>query len=256
MAARHRVLESLGDVLIQVIAHRGASADAPENTFAAFELAIAQGADCIETDLHLTRDGVAVVVHDADLEGLGGKGRVGESDYATLRALDAGCGESLPRVECLLDRLADAVAWNLELKIGPEGPYAGLEKVVWEAVSRRNLEERVLFSSFHLGVLFRLRRLSPRAKLGVLSSSRGGAWGLFFARQAARFLRAEALHPARDLVTAARVRRAHRQGLRVLPYTSDDPGDWERLVTAGVDGIFTNRPGALRTFLRVRTPSD
>lgn len=250
MATRGRALESLGDELIRVIAHRGASADAPENTFAAFDLALEQGADWIETDLHLSRDGVAVVVHDADLARLGGRGRVLEHHYADLRALDAGAGERIPNVDELLDRLGSATFWNLELKIGPDGAYPGLEDVVWRAVSQRGLEERVLFSSFDRGVLFRLRRLAPRAKLGVLCASRAGWVGLYSARIFARMLRAEALHPARSLVSESRVRRAHRQGLSVYPYTADDPVEWARLVGAGVDGIFTNQPGELHAFLR------
>ncbi|MDH3687762.1 MAG: glycerophosphodiester phosphodiesterase family protein, partial [Myxococcales bacterium] len=86
-----------------VIAHRGASAYRPENTHAAYELAVAQGADMIEVDLHRTRDGEVVITHDAELERLGGAGEVADSDLRAMRALDAGEGERIPVLEEMLD---------------------------------------------------------------------------------------------------------------------------------------------------------
>ena len=86
-----------------VIAHRGASGTRPENTRSAYELAIEQGADMIEIDLHRTRDGETVVAHDADLAGLGGRGEIARASAAEVRALDAGGGERVPVLEEVLD---------------------------------------------------------------------------------------------------------------------------------------------------------
>ena len=228
-----------------VIAHRGASAEQPENTLAAFDLAVRQGADWIETDLHLTRDGVIALVHDAGLQRLGGEGVVGDCDWAALQRLDAGRGERIPSLETALDHIGRGAAWNLEIKVGPHGRYPGLEAEVLRAVAKRNLGDRVVYSSFSTEVLATLRRYSATARLGVLASARFGAWSYARALRRATSLNAYALHPAKELVTAARVARAQRKGLLVFPYTADSTAEWRNLAAAGVDGIFTNRPGAL-----------
>lgn len=225
-----------------VIAHRGASACRPENTLAAFELAVAQGADMIETDLHRTRDAAVVVTHDDTLPGLGGGGAVGEASLAEVRALDVGGGERVPTLDELLDRFGGRVAWNLELKRGAAGFYEGLEESVLEAVRRRDLLERTLFSCFYDPVLARLRALEPAARIGLLISRRYPARIV----ERARALGAEAIHPEADLVDAALVEAAHAAGLAVLVFTVDDPAEMARLLGLGVDGLFTNHPDRLR----------
>lgn len=219
------------------IAHRGASQDAQENTLDAFELAIEQGADMIETDLHLLRDGAIALYHDDEIGGTA----VGALSLAELRA-------RLPRAPTLqetLDRFAARIPFNLEIKSPADGDYAGLERLVLQEVDRHGILGRTLFSSFSDSVLARLREFEARARLGTL------VWVRQPGKPIERALRvgAEAVHLHVLLATEDSVRAAHDAGLRVNVYTVDDPAVQLRLRGFGVDGIFTNAPGKLRALL-------
>jgi glycerophosphoryl diester phosphodiesterase len=219
------------------IAHRGASVDRPENTLAAFELAVEQGADMIETDLHLLRDGAIALYHDDEI---GGR-PVGAHSLAELR-------ERLPDAPTLqetLDSLGRRIDFNLEIKSPKSGDYAGLEARTLEEVRRRGILERTLFSSFADTVLRRLRELEPRARLGTLVSARFPA--NILGRAAS--VKAEAVHLDLRLATEARVTEAHAAGYQVNVWTVDAPADQRRLIGYGVDGIFTNVPAKLRDLL-------
>lgn len=225
-----------------VIAHRGASGHRPENTMPAFALAVAQGADMIETDLHRTRDGAIVVTHDEELAGLGGEGEIADASLAALRALDAGGGERVPTLDELLDGFGERIPFNLELKRSTRGPYQGLEAEALAAVGARGLLPRTLFSSFYDPVLATLRALAPEARLGLLISRR-------FPHELvprARALGAEAVHPEAPLVDRRLVEEAHEAGLLVFAFTVDAESEMERLLALGVDGLFTNFPDRMR----------
>jgi glycerophosphoryl diester phosphodiesterase len=235
-----------------VIAHRGASGERPENSLAAFELAVEQRADMIETDLHLSRDGTIVIHHDASLARLGEEGEIGEHTASELVALDVTLGaanaEGMPTLVDVLDGFGARILLNLEIKAASAGPYPGLEEIALAAVEELGLVERALFSSFFDPVLERLRGLSRNARLGVLVSPRSPRRVLERARQ----VDAEAIHPHIVLVSADLIRRAHEAGLKVLPYTEDDPAGMERLLDLGVDGLFTNHPARLLRLLEGR----
>jgi glycerophosphoryl diester phosphodiesterase len=221
------------------IAHRGSSVAAPENTLEAFELAVRERADMIETDLHLTRDGRVPLYHDSAFDGR----PIGEWSLGELRA-------RLPRAPTLeeaLDAVGAAIPFNLELKAWPDDRtiYAGLEKHVLAELERRGWLARTLFSSFYDEALARLRAAEPRARIGLLLARRSAANML----ERAERLGAEALHPARSLVTRELVDESHRAGLRVHVFTVDDPDDQRRLLDWGVDGVFTNLPAQLRAIL-------
>ncbi len=233
----------------QVIAHRGASAYRPENTHAAFEFALELGADMLELDLHLTRDGVVVVAHDAELGRLGGRGRIGDATLDQIQGLDAGAGECVPTLEEVLDRYPARCELNLELKVGPVGPYPDLEKAALRAVQERGVLDRVLFSSFAPAVLETLRAASAAARLGVLVARRPRRGALERGLASAKRLNAEALHPAVALVQPDWIDEAHARGLALYPFTVDDRKEWSRLLAMGVDGIFTNTPDHLRFFI-------
>ncbi len=228
-----------------VIAHRGASADRPENTLSAFELAVEQRADMIELDLHLSRDDAIVVRHDPDLASLGLDRELRATDLAQIRSLDAGAGEKIPTLDEVLDRFGSKIAFNLELKSGVAGAYPGLEEAALRAVESRGLLASTLFSSFGDAVLARLRALSPTARLAVLVERRRSHGAL----ERARAVGAEALNPWFGLANAAFVDRAHADGYAVYPYTVDALGDMRRCLDAGVDGLFTNHPSRLRELL-------
>jgi glycerophosphoryl diester phosphodiesterase len=225
-----------------VIAHRGASAYRPENTLPAFELAVAQRADMIETDLHRTRDGAVVITHDEDLAGLGGSGEIADATLDEVRTLDAGRGERVPTLDELLDRFGAQIPFNLELKKGTRAEYEGLEALAIDAVRARGLEARTLFSSFYDPVLARLRALSPQARIGLLISRRYPVDVV----ERARALGAEAIHPEAALVDAELVGAAHAAGLAVYVFTVDAVEEMRRLLELGVDGLFTNHPDRMR----------
>lgn len=228
-----------------VIAHRGASGHRPENTPSAYELAVEQGADMIEVDLHRTCDGAVVIAHDEALSGLGGRGEIADATLAEVRALDAGGGERVPTLDELLDGFGRRIALNLELKRGTRAEYPGLEAQTLAALERRRLLDRVLLSSFSDAVLRRLRDQAPKARIGLLISRRNPEQAI----GRARALGAEALHPERALVTAELVAEAHAAGLAVHVYTVDDRAEMARLVDLEVDGLFTNFPDRLRALL-------
>jgi len=226
----------------RVIAHRGASAYRPENTLAAYELAIEQAADMIEVDLHRTRDGAVVVAHDAELERIGGRGEIGDATLAEVRALDAGAGQRVPTLDELLDGFGARIALNLELKQGSRGAYAGLPAVAVAEVRARGLEERTLYSSFYDSVLHDLRRVDPEARIALLISRRAPQGWV----ERARALGAEAVNPELPLVDREFIERAHGEGLAVYVFTVDPVEEMQRLLELGVDGLFTNVPDRMR----------
>jgi len=230
-----------------VIAHRGASGTRPENTFSAYERAIELGADMIEIDLHLTRDGAIAITHDEDLEGLGGEGRVGECELASLRALDAGDGQRVPTLEEVLDRFGPRIPFNLELKTRAEGPYPGLEAATLAAVEARGLLEATLFSCFDDGVLARIRALRDDARVALLVSPRTAGREV----ERARSLGACALNPWLGMASPELVSEARAAGLGVFVFTVDQPADMRRLVGLGATGLFTNFPERMRALWRV-----
>ena len=231
-----------------VIAHRGASGHRPENTIAAYELAVAQRADMIEIDLHRTRDGAVVITHDELLDGLGGQGEIADATLAEVRALDAGDGERVPLLDEVLDRFAARIPFNLELKQSTRGPYPELERLAIEAVARRGVLDQTLFSSFYDPVLETLRKESEAVRIALLLSRRyPEGWA-----ERARALGAEALNPEAVLVDRELVERAHGEGLAVYVFTVDAPDAMERLLEMGVDGIFTNVPDVLCRILHAR----
>jgi glycerophosphoryl diester phosphodiesterase len=219
------------------IAHRGASRDAPENTLEAFFLAVEQSADMIETDLHMTSDGEIVLLHNPEV----GDSEVGQLTLDEVRKKLPGL-VTLPEA---LDALGDRIPFNLELKRGLDHSYSGLERRALEEVTPRGLLEKTLFSSFYDSVLERLRQLEPRARTALLISRRAA----MSIDERADQLDVEAVHPERAVVTQSLIERLQIEGYKVHVFTVDDPEDQKRMIEWGVDGIFTNAPGQLRTLL-------
>lgn len=223
-------------------AHRGASAGAPENTLAAFRRALAAGADGIELDVHLSRDGVPVVIHDDTLERTtDGTGRVAAHPLDRLQSLDAGAwfasrfaGEPLPTLQAALHLLAGRVRLDLEVKDARAG------MAVLDLLDRFPQADAVV-SSFDHGLLARLRRAAPALPLAVLADR---DWHLALGR--ASVLRACAFHPRADLVGRPLLAACRRRHLPVFAWTVDDPARALTLARIGIDGLFTNDPGLLR----------
>lgn len=235
-----------------VIAHRGASDERAENTLPAFERAIELGADMIETDLHLTRDGVVVIHHDAALQRLGESGEIRDRTGAELATLDAAPHEISPQpIPTLLDLLegfASRIDFNLELKTGLTSPYVGLEEQVLAAVDERGLSSKMLFSCFDVRVLERVRTISSTARIALLVSPRDSSAILDHADRVG----AEAINPHCSLVSVDSVQAAHEAGFAVYPYTANEPAEMNRLLDCGVDGVITNFPKRLRDLVEER----
>jgi glycerophosphoryl diester phosphodiesterase len=231
-----------------VIGHRGASAYRPENTLAAYDLAVEQGADMLEIDLHLTRDGEIVISHDADLEHLGRAGELADLTAAEVAELDAGEGHRVPTLAEVLDGFGERIPINLEIKRPAHGLYRGIEAAALHSVESRGLLERMLFSSFFDPVLVELRRLSSEARLAVLMSPQFPVDPLPRAAQVG----ALAINPHFVQMTAELRERATAEGLSIYCYTVDSEEEMHRLLDLGADGLFTNRPDVMRAVVRQR----
>jgi glycerophosphoryl diester phosphodiesterase len=218
--------------------HRGASADAPENTLLAFRLAKEQGADGVELDAQRCGSGEVVVLHD---ESLGRTthfaGLVAETPYAQVRLLDAGRGERVPLLSEVLEDFPLRV--NVELKCD-RADDRGLTREVVRIVREARAAERVLLSSFNPLCLARARLLAPEIPRALLFEA-DQEWVLRSA-VSAPLLGVAALHPEHVLATPDRVRRWRARGYGVACWTVDDPALALRLADSGATGLITNRP--------------
>lgn len=233
-----------------VIAHRGASAEAPENTIAAFELAIDQGADGIELDVHLSADEHPVVIHDFTLERTTeGAGPVSAHRVRELKRLDAGGwwdrrfqGQRIQTLQEVLERFRDRARFWVELK-GGSRLYPGIEDRVVSMLEIYDVVDRTLVQSFDHDAITRIRSLSREIRVGVLVAK---------APLEAALLEpgvASAICPAADLVTDSLVADIRRAGLECYVWTVHEPALMDRLVDWNVNGIITDRPGVLRARL-------
>lgn len=238
-------------------AHRGASCEAPQNTLAAFLLAAELGADGIEFDVQLSRDGQPVVIHDFSVDATtNGHGRVRDLTLAELRELDAGArfdpvfaGERIPTLDEVLDTVGSRLLLNVELKTAGLRDD-GLVAAVIDRLATRGLLDRSILSSFNPLAVWRARRLSPTVATGMLYAD---SMPFFLRRPWLRGLvKPQALHPHYKLVDRDYVLWARSQGYRVNVWTADDPGELWQLVRSGVDVIITNRPDVLDGVLRAR----
>jgi len=230
-----------------IFAHRGASAHAPENTLAAFELALSQGADGIELDVKLSADGSVVVIHDATVDRTtSGRGKIKDLSLADLRSLDAGSffsnkfsAEKIPLLEEVFDLFGKRLFTNVELT-NYNTPRDHLVESVCMLVKKFNLQKRVMFSSFYAANLSKARSYLPEVPCGLLAyPSLMGAWARSFGFAFGKYA---ALHPYLSDVTPQQVQRAHRLKSRVHVWTVNAEADIRRLFTWGVDGIFTDDP--------------
>jgi glycerophosphoryl diester phosphodiesterase len=250
------------------LAHRGASALAPENTIEAFRLAVEAGAGGLELDVHMTRDGHIVVIHDATVDRTtNGTGAVSEMTLEELRRLDAGHnfspdgGPTRPyrgrgvRVPTLGEVLREfpGVAVNIEIKAGTPG----IEEKVLGVLREANALGRALVVSTPHDIVKRFRKVS-----GGHVSTGASRWeiGVFYI--SSRFRLERLVRPAYDalqvplrhrglpVVTPRFVRAAHARGVRVDAWTINQADEMRRLLDLGVDVIMTDRPGMLAEVLR------
>jgi glycerophosphoryl diester phosphodiesterase len=237
-----------------IYAHRGASAYAPENTLAAFKLALQQGADAIELDAKLSVDGEVVVFHDQTIDRTtNGTGKLAEKTLSELKALDAGAwysmeftGERIPTLDEVFEQVGRRLFINVELT-NYATPNDDLVQKVIELVRKHHLEEGVLFSSFHPVNLIKARRLLPGVPVGILAMEGGpGALARSFV---GRWVAPAFVHPYLTDVTDRWIQRQHEAGRKVNVWTVNDPNDLRALLRWGADGIITDDPRLARQIL-------
>ena len=244
------------------IAHRGASARAPENTLAAFKEAIDLGADAIELDVHLSADAIPMVIHDDSVDRTtNGRGLVSALTCRSLRRLDAGAwfssrfrGERIPTLEEALECARGRCGLNIEIKepgggrgrggrargTGASDPGA-VPRAVAGVLARTGFKEPLIVSSFSTRALRQARAAMPDVNMGFLASR-----SLRGLRALHRRIGLYAVHPHVGLATARRVRLAHRLGLLVLFWTVNEARLMRRLLALGGDGLMTDDPAIFR----------
>ncbi|NTX33757.1 glycerophosphodiester phosphodiesterase [Myxococcus sp. CA033] len=236
-----------------LLAHRGASADAPENTLEAFAEAARQGADGVELDAMVCGSGEVVVCHDERLERLARlPWEVRHTPWWKLQRADVGTSlgfapARIPLLEDVLDALPPQLIVNIELKCD-RFDDDGLSQKVADLVRRRGLAERVVVSSFNPLCLFRLLAVAPELRRGYLIDP-DRRWGVH-AYAVSPLVSSHSVHPYYEDCTPERVATWRAAGLRVATWTVDDAARARVLEQMGVSYLITNRPGALREALR------
>jgi glycerophosphoryl diester phosphodiesterase len=234
-----------------VIAHRGASATAPENTCAAFDRALHMGARHLELDVQMSRDGELVVIHDDLVDRTtDGKGAVASLTLAELQALDAGAwfgtayaGERIPTLETVLERYRGRAHLHVEIK----GKTAGLSEAAADVIRARGWAREVTMTSFQIDKLEALRAHAPELPAGWLLREIDDA-----AIDKARALGLAQLCPKADTVTPRLVARLRAAGFNVRAWGVATEELMRHMVEAGVDGMTVNFPDKLMAYLSAR----
>lgn len=233
-------------------AHRGYSGRYPENTMLAFRKAAEAGADGIELDVQLTRDGELVIIHDELVDRTtDGKGRVKDLTLAELRALDASyiyAGQygrnPIPTLREYFEFVKDLpLITNIEMKTGIF-EYPGIEEKVWAMIQEYRLEKKVIISSFNHFTILRMQKIAPKLKYGFLSET----WII----DAGKYCRGHGVpcyHPIFRSLTREVVAELKGYGLEINTYTVNTEEDVRDLVEKGIDIVIGNFPEMTRDVL-------
>ena len=250
-------------ISVAVVAHRGGAALAPENTLAAFENALKIGVDMVECDVHLSKDGEVVVMHDPNVSTTtNGSGRISDLTLAELKKLNAAAKfrggfapQTIPTLAELLDLVKGKVAIQIEIKVNASNArYPGIERKVIDLVNARGMTDQVAVISFDFPTIKEIKTIDPRIKTGALVNA---AWMLARAVATPERIVAEAIEPtgadyflpAAGSVNEAIVQAAHARGVRIGVWTVDAPQDMCRYAGYGVDAITTNNQDELKRAL-------
>ena len=230
---------------MRVIAHRGSSARAPENTLAAFRSALDDGADGVELDARLTADNVIVVMHDDDVSRTtNGIGRISEMSFEHLRALRVGGSELIPTLSEVLEVVAGQAAVVVEIK----GAFGGARTIPGDEVARAVVPlieavPNVTTSSFDPAAVAAVRALAPSIPTAITIGRHASLdETLSLAIEAGH----SEIHLPADIADQAFVTRAHDAARAVLAYTVNDRARARELEQMGVDGIFSDDPRGVR----------
>jgi len=249
---------------LELIAHRGASADAPENTLPAIKLAFEQQADTCEIDVWISKDGKPMVIHDSDTKRVADLAKkVSEQTLAELQQLDVGRwkdarfeGTRIPTLEEALAAIPPGKRVFVEIKCGPDGVPAIVRAVQQSALK----PEQPLYIGFSAAVLTRVKQEHPEARtlwiVSLKEDKEKPPLKLADLIAKARELKAEGLNlSASPRIDAEFVKQVRDGGLKLYVWTVDDPKVARPLQALGVDGITTNRPSLLRKQLQEDSPA-
>jgi glycerophosphoryl diester phosphodiesterase len=228
-----------------ITSHAACKGHAPENTLAGIRAGIALGADAVEIDVHLTRDGVPVLIHDETVDRTtDGTGTIDALSLRRARRLDAGGGECIPTLHEVLDEAAGRVLIILEIK------PPGIEKEVLAVVRRAKALDWCAVHSFRPKVVQQVRSLEPKMPCSLLTGGREVRdWPKLFSF--ALSLGAQGVAPRHDVITPELVRAAHLRELCCSTWTVDKEVDARRVYRSGVDAITTDYPDRVRRWLRL-----
>lgn len=226
-----------------IFAHRGASGVEPENTLRAIQAALNAQVDGIEVDIHEV-DNKLFVIHDRWLHRTTtGNGQISHHNYAHLRSLDAGLGETIPTLDEVLSLIAGKCTVNLELK-GVKN-LSLLFSYIDLAIKTKKLSVHdLLLSSFNHRLLASIHQQRPEFSIGALTA----CYPLEYAKFAEQ-LKAYSVHLDVDFISEHFVADAHKRGLKVFVYTVDEIEDINAMKALGVDGIFSNFPTRAKSHL-------
>ncbi|MCK9244020.1 MAG: glycerophosphodiester phosphodiesterase [Candidatus Marinimicrobia bacterium] len=228
---------------VQIIAHQGASGHAPENSLAAFEKAIALGADWIELDVHRVEQEL-FIIHDYRLERTTeGKGSIYDKTVAEVRKLRLAGQYPIPTLREVLDIVARRVKINIEIK-SPDTAALVIQLVDEYVAERGWTYSQFMLTSFNQYEILAAKQIQPRLATGVI------IYGLPFGlAEFTRPLGVRALVVCIEFINSELVASAHRHGLEIIVYTVNYPDDIQRMLELGVDGIVTNYPDLARKII-------
>ena len=254
---------------ILVHGHRGARAVYPENTLPAFEYAIKQGADVLEMDLAVTKDGVLVISHDPHINPEICTGphpgiAIHQLTLAELKQYDCGAlknprfpsqrpvpGTRIPTLDEVLNLAPSGTfQFNIETKSFPDRPELTptpevFARLMLDRIRTHKVEPRVIMQSFDFRTLHAMKKLAPEIRLAALYEGSPRPF-VEIAKEAG----ATIISPFYELVTPEQVKASHAAGLEVVPWTANTPQAWQTLIGAGVDAIITDDPAALIGYLK------
>lgn len=233
------------------IAHRGFKGKYPENTMLAFEKAIEAGADGIEFDLHLSKDGELVIIHDESLERTtDGKSLVCEKTLEELQKLNAsklypGCEiQRIPTLREYFEFAKDKqIITNIELKNSIIG-YEGIEEKAYDLIKEYDLSEKIIISSFNHESLIRFKNIAPNIKCGVLESSR-----LYKPWQYVKNLGMEYYHPMNFVVDGEVIRKCKENNIGINIWFGQPEFDYSLYVKDGITSLITDYPDRVKEII-------
>lgn len=237
------------------VAHRGVPSLIPENTIASYKYALSLNIDMLEIDIHRTKDGKLIIMHDPTTERTTlEKGIIKDLTYDELLKYDIGkwkgkefIGERIPLLQEVL-QLIKSTNTKLLIEIKHPDKYPGIEEELLNEILKKEIDiERIIIQSFDKNSVKKVRELNKEIKLGVLISKRHRLIRNDTLQKISEY--AQYLNPNYKLLTKRFVKNIHTHGLKILPYTVNDHHNFERMMELGVDGIITDYPQSLIEWL-------